>query len=228
MRANGQSALFVKLTILLFMAASLLADSKTEKALQAKVTAALQERDEAIKSKAAAIERADRNLRTLQQENARQAQELVESRSGLQRSMEARDALQSLLNAQLEAAKFQAGAVKARAESDKGNAKVISDAVAGTIAHTATVRHAANLAELKKGTEAATEAAQASGQAAQVGEDNHRELMRAVEAVKRHTEMISEIQHSEIMSRRLQVILTISVIMQFSICLALIFRGRKF
>lgn len=220
----------MKTTLLLFIAASLLADSKTEKALQAKVTAALQERDEAIKSKAAAIERADRNLRTLQQENARQSQELVESRSRLQNSMEARDALQSQLNAQLEAAKFQAGAVRALAENGKGNAKVISDAVAvaGTIAHTATVRHVENLAELKRGTEAATEAAQASGQAAQVGEDNHRELMRAVEAVKRHTEMISEIQHSEIMSRRLQVILTISVIMQFSICLALIFRGRKF
>jgi hypothetical protein len=108
----------MKVLLPLLISFSLMAESgkDTEKQLRAKISQLEEEVKEVNAERAADEKRHAANLRTLQQENARIAMENNADRLKIANLTEANAALQSHINSQLEAAKFQASVAKTLSE----------------------------------------------------------------------------------------------------------------
>jgi uncharacterized protein YgiM (DUF1202 family) len=102
----------MKTIVILFIATSLLADSKTEKELSAKSAVLEESLRDAAKEKAAIIASADQRTLVLHQEVARQAQEIATYKLRVANLTDENTALQSKLRSTIEGAKFQATIAK--------------------------------------------------------------------------------------------------------------------
>lgn len=218
--------LTMKILLLIALTIPLLADSKTQE-LQSRITA-----------QTATIKALEADLATSRANADQRVSAVLRDHGSLTSRVslltlqnanlkEENTALQSQLRSQLDAAKFQSGAVKAlaTAEHDRDKAVAVNLSSVNTAVHLATARHEADTVELKKGTSAASTAAQESQRAAWFGEANRNALIETKKRIVANEEVMAEIRRSEVMSSRLQVILVVALIAQFAVVFA--FRGRK-
>jgi uncharacterized coiled-coil protein SlyX len=130
-----------------------------------------------------------------------------------QTAINGRDQTIRALNTQLD---------QARARATDSSTAAVADAVmaAKVAVKVATTRHASDAAEFKSASTLASSAAASASQAVDLGESNSRALRAALREIERLTAIIAALTRSEVVGRRLMVIVAVLIVLLFAVVIA--------